>query len=100
MPEDFSHLGKRKTDFWHLGKCQDNHVSAFKPSEAQVLDFLLNQFQQGSSYGSLNSIRSAISLISATKFGDSRVVCRFLKAFSDNGQVDPNIMQRGTSIKF
>lgn len=50
-----------------------------------MLCFLSEKFKNGASYGTLNTYRSAISLISDNKIGDNELIRRFLKgAFNKN----------------
>lgn len=44
-----------------------------------MIHLLTECFKAGASYGTLNSHRSAISLISKDKIGEDRLVTRFLK---------------------
>lgn len=51
----------------------------FNPSPEMVIQFLTENFEAGASYGTLNSHRSAISLISKDKISDDKLITRFLK---------------------
>ncbi|XP_063991173.1 uncharacterized protein LOC135169803 [Diachasmimorpha longicaudata] len=44
-----------------------------------ILKFLTDKFNSGASYGTLNSYRSAISLLSENKIGEDPGICRFMK---------------------
>ena len=44
-----------------------------------MLKFLSERFQLGASYGTLNSFRSAISLISSDKIGEQMDISRFMR---------------------
>lgn len=59
--------------------CNENNVLAFNPKASELLQCLYQQFELGASYGTLNSLRSAVSVISESKIGDHPDVCRFLK---------------------
>ena len=59
--------------------CQDNNIDSFNPEIKQVLSFLNASFKDGASYGTLNTQRSALSLISKNKVGEDPLVSRFLK---------------------
>ena len=51
----------------------------FKPTVEQVADFIAEGFEQGRSYGSLNTDRAAISLISLNKIGNEELLSRTLR---------------------
>lgn len=59
--------------------CNDNNQDFFHVSVPVLLKFLSNQFQSGASYSSLNSIRSALSLILGKDICTNDYVARFLK---------------------
>lgn len=59
--------------------CEQNNLNFYNPSYKAVIQFLTECFKDGASYGTLNSHRSAISLISKDKIGENRLICRFLK---------------------
>ena len=63
--------------WWNF--CQRRHLSVFSPSASQALDFLAQEFQNISSYSSLNTMRSAISLISDNEIGQHPAVRRFCR---------------------
>lgn len=46
---------------------------------SDIIKFLAKEFEKDASYGSLNSIRSAISLIVGSEIGQSAIIGRFLK---------------------
>ena len=62
--------------------CNLNKLNCYKPTRSSILSFLTQKFNEGSSYGTLNSARSAISLISGEKIGEDDTICRFLKGVS------------------
>ena len=47
---------------WHT-YCQENKINAVTPNITNVLDFLSNLYDQGLSYGAINSAKSALSHI-------------------------------------
>lgn len=59
--------------------CQDNKLEMLNPQECDVINFLTKEFLKGCSYGSINTHRSALSLISKNKIGESLLIKRFLK---------------------
>lgn len=64
--------------WWNYCKSKSIHdVLDVKPYD--LIDFLTNCFESGASYGTLNNHRSAISLISFNKIGDSDQIKRFFK---------------------
>lgn len=64
-------------DWWHF--CHSSTLDAFKPTDTDVLDFLSNKYKDGASYSSLNTARSAVSLIAKTNIGQSALISRFFK---------------------
>ena len=65
---------KQWTDF-----CIRSDVDFANPSIANVLSFLMERFDIGAAYGTLNSFRSAISLVSRDKIGGHIDISRFMK---------------------
>lgn len=59
--------------------CKNNNVDFFKASISELLKFLTTQFHNGASYATLNTFRSALSLILGKEKGTNECVCRFLK---------------------
>lgn len=60
--------------------CVNENIGLFSATPEELLKFLTIKFKQGTSYGSLNSHRSAISLISMNKgVGEHEDVKRFFK---------------------
>ena len=59
--------------------CDQNNFNFFNPTRDIVLSFLSECFENGASYGSLNTHRSTISLIAKDKIGDDPLISRFLK---------------------
>ena len=64
--------------FW-LEYCKRMKKDPFRASEQEVLDCLAIKFAEGAAYGSINTMRSAISLINENKLSDSLAINRFLK---------------------
>ena len=59
---------------------QDRNYETLCPTEKQVLHFLRHQYQNKNlRFGSLNTIRSALSLISDKNIGNNPVIKRFMK---------------------
>jgi len=54
-------------------------MSLYSPSVTQVLEFLAQELPNISSYSSLNTMRSAISLISHNEIGNHSIIRRFYK---------------------
>ncbi|XP_077257548.1 uncharacterized protein LOC143894793 [Temnothorax americanus] len=59
--------------------CLNQNLDPYQPEEVNVIQFLTKKFEEGAAYGSLNSIRSAISLISGSNIGQNRNISRFFK---------------------
>ncbi|XP_046737105.1 uncharacterized protein LOC124405884 [Diprion similis] len=62
--------------------CQHTQVSVFSPPRRSVLEFLTICATNLGSYSSLNTYRSAISLITMTNVGQDQFVKRFMKGFA------------------
>lgn len=65
------------SQWWRFCKAEEKRF--FNPDENSLLRFLSKKFKEGASYGSLNCLRSAISLVSKEKIGDSPIITRFLR---------------------
>lgn len=63
--------------WWNF--CKDNNLNTYEHSVSSVLVFLTQQFDKGSAYGSLNSHRSALSLLLGGKLGTDARIKRLLK---------------------
>lgn len=63
--------------WWSFG--QRNQFSIFSPTPSQALEFLAQEFDKVSSYSSLNTIRSAVSLVSQNEIGNHPLIKRFCK---------------------
>lgn len=59
--------------------CLTNHINYLEASKAALILFLTKQFEDGASYGTLNSHRSAISLLLGNNIGSNEQVSRLLK---------------------
>ena len=59
--------------------CNQNYFEFYAPSRKSLLSFLTVSFKEGASYSTLNTYRSAVSLISQDKLGEDVLVSRFLK---------------------
>ncbi|RLU19489.1 hypothetical protein DMN91_008046 [Ooceraea biroi] len=62
--------------------CQTHGISPYAPDIARVLEFLSQELRHSNSYSTLNTARSAISLISSTEIGNHPLVKRFCKGAS------------------
>lgn len=59
--------------------CYSNNLDFFKASIQDLLKFLTNRFNNGAKYGTLNSFRSALSIILGKEISTNDYVSRFLK---------------------
>ena len=59
--------------------CSETDSDFYKPTRISVLKFLSKSFKADATYGTLNTYRSAISLISIDKIGENKMIARFLK---------------------
>ena len=59
--------------------CTSNNYNVFEATEKQVLEFLTKMFEDGASYGTLNTARPAVFLISKATLSESRDICEFFK---------------------
>lgn len=59
--------------------CKNNNVHVYDHSITLVLKFLTQMFENGANYGTLNSYRSALSLILGKQVGNDDCISRFLK---------------------
>lgn len=66
--------------------CQDHKICPFSPEIDYVIAFLTQELRNVSSYSTLNTMRSAISLISDSGIGKHPLVKRFCKEASINKQ--------------
>lgn len=63
---------------WWL-HCAEENLDPYHPEESRVIDFSSKKFKEGASYSTLNTLRSAISLISADNISQNRNISRFFK---------------------
>lgn len=63
--------------------CFKEAINPYRPSTESVLQFLTEEFHKGSSYSTLNSIRSAISLTVGSRIGSDEDIKRFFKGVSN-----------------
>lgn len=68
--------------WWNYCTC--NNYSYLEAQVPRVILFLTEQFQKGASYGSLNSHRSALSLLLGNRIGSDEQVSRLLKGVFKN----------------
>lgn len=59
--------------------CKNNNITVYEPSIEKVLSFLTLKFNQGASYSSLNTHRSALSVILDKNLTLNDCINRFLK---------------------
>lgn len=59
--------------------CQDNNYNIYDASVPHVVSFLSNLFESGASYGTLNSHRSALSLLLGSEVASNDCIKRLLK---------------------
>ncbi|PZC71953.1 hypothetical protein B5X24_HaOG212233 [Helicoverpa armigera] len=58
--------------------CHENSINLFEPDIASIITFLVHQYNKGSSYGSINSHRSALSLLVGNNIGSDEQIKRLL----------------------
>ncbi|CAH0722817.1 unnamed protein product, partial [Brenthis ino] len=59
--------------------CKTNNMNIFDSTVAKIISFLTEEFNKGASYGSLNSHRSALSLLLGNNIGSDECIKRLLK---------------------
>lgn len=64
-------------EWWSF--CQTNNHNIYEINTIKVLEFLTKKFNEGASYGTLNSTRSAISLLSDNSLSNDSTMSRFFK---------------------
>ncbi|XP_070529863.1 uncharacterized protein [Cardiocondyla obscurior] len=62
--------------------CLEKKLNLFSTNISEVLSFLSKEYEKGASYGTLNSLRSAISLISSVEIGQNKLIKRFFKGIA------------------
>lgn len=55
----------------------ENNIDIFQAKSPEIISFLPKRFKEGASYGTLNSARSAISLISSRDISKDTLISRF-----------------------
>lgn len=58
---------------------QKQRSDFFNPDVTTIIQFLTTKFNEGNSYGSINSMRSAISFIATKDFSNDNTLSRFLR---------------------
>ncbi|XP_026827649.1 uncharacterized protein LOC113562416 [Ooceraea biroi] len=66
--------------WWNF--CFNNDIQALQFSVPNVLSFLSNEFNNGTSYGTINSFRSAIALLYGPELGTNQQIKRFIKGIA------------------
>lgn len=61
--------------------CNLNNLNIYSPSISDVIIYLTKKFHEGLSYGSLNSLRSALSLLVGSHLGTDSGIRRLFKGF-------------------
>lgn len=59
--------------------CQEKKYSVFEASQNELLEFLTKKFDEGASYSTLNTARSAVSLILSLDVSQCPIITRFFK---------------------
>lgn len=59
--------------------CQENNIDTFEAPLSAVITFLVEHFNKGASYGTINSHRSALSLLLGNNVGSDERIKRLLK---------------------
>ncbi|XP_043499927.1 uncharacterized protein LOC122522709 [Polistes fuscatus] len=59
--------------------CSSKDINAFHPQENDVICFLTHKFNEGANYSTLNTARSALSLVCDINIGKNPLVSRLLK---------------------
>lgn len=63
--------------------CLQNSISPFEASVKDIISFLTREFERDKSYGTINSYRSAISLIVLEEISENPEIRRFCKGVSN-----------------
>jgi len=74
----------------------DQGLDPYHPDEIEVIKFLTKKFEEGAAYGSLNTMRLAISLITGGNLGQSRSISRFFKGIFMLRPARPSMIGPGT----
>lgn len=59
--------------------CSSKAINVFHPQENDVICFLTHKFNEGANYSTLNTVRSALSLVCDINIGKNPLVSRLLK---------------------
>lgn len=73
--------------WWEYSK--QLNIATFNPTPEEFLNFLALKFQRMNSYSSLNTTRSAISLITKNEIGNNSLVSRFCKGANNIKPITP-----------
>ncbi|XP_077265132.1 uncharacterized protein LOC143899054 [Temnothorax americanus] len=79
-PATLKQYARPLRSWWQF--CHRHNFSPFAPLPNQVLDFLATELASAGSYSTLNTARSAVSLISMNSVGDNPLIKRFCKGAS------------------
>lgn len=63
--------------------CRARKISPYDTDLTNIITFLTVEFERGASYGSLNSMRSAISLLVGPEVGQNEIIRRFFKGVAN-----------------
>ena len=73
--------------------CRERQINCYSPPLREALQFLLGLFNQGLSYSTLNTARSALSTIvtidGGGSFGSNQIVTRFMKGVFESRRPKP-----------
>lgn len=69
--------------------CTNLNVAVFEASSSMIITFLVDQYNKGASYGTINSHRSALSLLLGSNVGSDEQVKRLLKGIYRNKPTRP-----------
>ena len=83
-------------NWWHFTHLKS--VNFFNPKTSDVIDFLNVRFNEGGSYNTLNTARSAISLIAAVDLNSDGLISRFMKGIFRQRLTKPRL-QPGTLLQ-
>lgn len=79
-PSTLKQYDKPLRSWWNF--CQERKLNLYHPSNKYVLEFLAQVFETANSYGTVNTYRSAISLITTSNVGQDADIKRFFKGVS------------------
>ncbi|EFN65222.1 hypothetical protein EAG_00292, partial [Camponotus floridanus] len=63
---------------WYSFTKEKGH-DMFNTNTSIIIEFLTKRFQEGAKYGTLNSDKSAIALITAQQFSSDKLISRFMR---------------------